>query len=130
MEISRFARPFGTLAAVALLAGCGNGSGSPVGAPLNNPATLGGATMARPDNSRSWIARPDHSRSWMAPDAKKHDLLYVSDSFPYGSNDVYVYSYPKGKLKGQADGLQRAVGPVRRQSGQRLHRELRSVTDT
>jgi hypothetical protein len=33
----------------------------------------------------------------MAPDAKSQDLLYVSDSSTY---DVYVYSYPKGKLVG------------------------------
>lgn len=112
MEILRLGRyPFGALAAVALLAGCGNGSGPQVGAPLNNSAALGGvATMTRPDDSRSWMARPDHSRSWMAPDAKKHDLLYVSDSFPYGSNDVYVYSYPKGKLKGQLTGFNEPSG--------------------
>jgi DNA-binding beta-propeller fold protein YncE len=111
MGISRFARHFGTLAAVALFAGCGTGSGSPVGAPLNNSAALGGATMmARPDDSQSWMARLDHSRSWMDPEAKKHDLLYVSDSFPYGSNDVYVYSYPKGKLKGQLTGFNEPSG--------------------
>jgi hypothetical protein len=46
----------------------------------------------------------------MAPDAKKHDLLYVSDSFPYGSNDVYVYSYPKGKLKGKLTGFNEPSG--------------------
>jgi hypothetical protein len=45
---------------------------------------------------------PDHRRSWMAPDAKKHDLLYIAD---YGTNDVYVFSYRQGKLKGRLTGF-------------------------
>jgi len=44
----------------------------------------------------------DRSRSWMAPDAKKNDLLYVADN---GTNDVYVYSYPRGKLMGTLTGF-------------------------
>jgi hypothetical protein len=38
----------------------------------------------------------------MAPDAKNQDLLYISD---IGTYDVYVYSYPKGKLKGRLTGF-------------------------
>jgi hypothetical protein len=112
MEILRLGRyPFGAFAAVALLAGCASGSGPQVGAPLNDSSAPGAvATMTRPGESPSWIARPDHSRPWMARDAKKHDLLYISDSFPYGSNDVYVYSYPKGKLKGQLTGFNEPSG--------------------
>jgi hypothetical protein len=33
----------------------------------------------------------------MAPDAKKRALLYVSDSSTY---DVYVFTFPRGKLVG------------------------------
>jgi hypothetical protein len=40
---------------------------------------------------------PSRGQSWMSPDAKKGDLIYVSDSATY---DVYVYSFPKGKLVG------------------------------
>lgn len=35
--------------------------------------------------------------SWMAPDAKKNQLLYISD---VAASAVYVYSYPYYKLKG------------------------------
>jgi hypothetical protein len=39
----------------------------------------------------------------MAPDAKKNDLLYVSDT---AHSIVFVYSYPKGKFMGQLTGFQ------------------------
>jgi hypothetical protein len=42
-------------------------------------------------------ATGDRARSWMSPDAKKLNLLYVSD---YITNDVDAYSYPQGKLRG------------------------------
>jgi hypothetical protein len=72
-------------AAAALLAGCGNSQIGPSSRPFGPQ-----------------IVRPDRSRSWMAPDAKNHDLLYVSD---YGTDDVDVYSYPQGKLKGTLTGF-------------------------
>jgi hypothetical protein len=50
---------------------------------------------------------PDRGRSWMAPDAKKADLLYISD---LGTGDVYVYSYPKGALEGTLTGFNRPWG--------------------
>ena len=71
--------------AAALLAGC-SGSQSPIGTP---PIASGDATAAR-------------ERSWMAPNARKLDLLYVSD---YKTNDVYAYSYPQGKLSGVLAGI-------------------------
>lgn len=40
----------------------------------------------------------------MAPDAKRIDLLYVSD---YATNDVYAYSYPGAKLSGVLSGVLR-----------------------
>jgi DNA-binding beta-propeller fold protein YncE len=51
--------------------------------------------------------RADRGRSWMAPDAKKQDLLYVSDG---GTNDVYVFSYPKGKPLGTLTGFEGPEG--------------------
>jgi hypothetical protein len=44
----------------------------------------------------------DASRSWMARDAKSQSLLYVSS---YESNDVYVFSYPRGQLVGMLAGF-------------------------
>lgn len=42
------------------------------------------------------ISHSAQRRSWMAPDARRRDLLYVSDE----TGSVYVFSYPKGKLEG------------------------------
>lgn len=47
-------------------------------------------------------ARPDGSRSWVALGAKRQNLLYISDE---GTNDVYVYSWPKGRLLGTLRGF-------------------------
>jgi hypothetical protein len=104
MEISRLTRhALGTFTAAAVLTGCGNGSGAQFGAPLSRSGAVA--------TGRAFtMGRPDRGRSWMAPDTKKRDLLYVSDSFPYGSNDVYVYSYPKGKLKGTLTGFNEPSG--------------------
>jgi hypothetical protein len=47
----------------------------------------------------------------MAPEAKRNELLYVSDySSPYRSNDVLVYSYPQGKLVGKLTGFTEPAG--------------------
>ncbi|HEY2473570.1 MAG TPA: hypothetical protein VGI19_02095 [Candidatus Cybelea sp.] len=79
MKSSPFARYFFVICVgAALLAGCSGGPLLPAG--TSNAA-----------------AYPDQSQSWMAPEAKKEDLLYVSDINTY---DVYVYAYPKGKLVG------------------------------
>jgi hypothetical protein len=81
LNFSRYA--IGVCAAIAMLPGC---SGSQM--PINPPGATG--------------AHPDLSSSWMAPDARNRDLLYVSD---IGTYDVYVYSYPKGELKGTLTGF-------------------------
>jgi len=75
-------------AAVALLAGCGGPQ------PFGAPGAIG-QTSAN-------AAHAERGTSWMAPDAKKKDLLYISDE---GADKVYVYSYPKGKLKGALAGF-------------------------
>lgn len=43
----------------------------------------------------------------MSPDAKKQDLLYVADG---NNGDVYVYSYPQGKLTGTLTGFNDPAG--------------------
>jgi hypothetical protein len=73
-------------AAVIFVAGCGGGSQPGVNAIQQNPA--------RP------IAQL--GRSWMAPDAKKHDLLYISNFY---SSQVLVFSYPDGKPVGRLTGI-------------------------
>ena len=53
------------------------------------------------------IKLPGHIRTWMAPEAKKDNLLYVSD---YDNNAVYVLTYPKGKLVGTLTGFDHPQG--------------------
>ncbi|HVR45975.1 MAG TPA: hypothetical protein VMT95_05010 [Candidatus Binatia bacterium] len=73
------------LSALGLLAGCGGAGGSQVSA--LPPAGEGAAIRT----------------SWMSPDAKRRDLLYVSDLY---DDHVNVYSYPQGKLEGVLTGFQ------------------------
>jgi hypothetical protein len=74
--------------AAAMLAGCG-GSQPPIGAPGALP------------QSRAIATQGAHGGSWMLPDAKSDDLLYVSLSDRESNGDeIYVFSYPKGKLVG------------------------------
>ena len=85
LDFSRYA-PIGV--AAAMLAGCG-GSQPPIGAPSAMPQTSGLATHA------------EHGKSWMLPEAKTGDLLYVTDA---GKSNVFVFSYPQGKLVGSLTG--------------------------
>jgi hypothetical protein len=55
-----------------------------------------------------------YARSWIAPQAKSGALLYLSD---VASNDVAVYSYPKGELVGSLTGLGRPRGECADDSG-------------
>jgi len=68
-------------AAIVMLAGCSAGSQSP-GTPVG-------------------AMQETRGRSWMAPDARRSDLLYISEQ----TGNVDVFSYPKGKLKGTLTGL-------------------------
>jgi hypothetical protein len=70
------------------------------------PATPSAAWQAAGPMAPQTV-HPDRGPSWMAPDAKKSDLLYVSD---VGTDDVYVYSYPQGKLQGKLTGFVRPSG--------------------
>lgn len=102
-------KAFSVCAAVAVLAACssnvlqsalGPSTGAWRPGQFTGPLSLGSprffaATMRI-------TAHPDRGRSWMAFDAKKADLLYIADT---GTNDVYVYSYPKNKLEGTLTGF-------------------------
>ena len=101
---------------VALLAGCGGGiAPAQLGATGASTAAqlrfMGGAGAAHPFQS----AGANAARSWMAPDAKKSKtLLYVADQ---DANDVDVYSYPGGKLKGTLTGFQTPSGVCSNKAG-------------
>jgi hypothetical protein len=111
MEFLRFTRF--TLSAVALLgmvAGCAGGM-SPV---QQSVAGSGGAAQQRARGIVNALLEPprslhpDRRHSWMAPDAKKHaTLLYVAQE---DTGDVYVYSYPAGKLEGTLTGFNAPSG--------------------
>jgi hypothetical protein len=93
---------FGVSAAVLLLAGCSAGGSQSQLAPSGSilqPSRAGVSGVV--------IQHPDRRRSWMAPDAKKKDLLYISDE---ATADVYVFSYPKGKLMGTLTGFPEPQG--------------------
>lgn len=93
MTISSSAKyALGVLAAAGLLAAC-SGSGSP--------------TAFAPSGAAGMAKAVDHGHSWMSPDAKKSDLIYISDSSTY---DVYAYSYPAGKLVGTLTGQNNPAG--------------------
>jgi hypothetical protein len=79
--------PIGILAAIALLGGCSSNAGSAL--PQSGPAQRSAEANAR-------------AGSWMSPDAKNIGLLYVAD---LNDNDVKVYSYPGGRLKGTLTGF-------------------------
>ncbi len=84
----------GVCAAVTTLVGCGA-----------SQVSLG---PREPIGQNAMLAvHPDRGRSWMAPDAKKTNLMYISD---LGTDDVYVYSYPGGILKGTLTGFNRPWG--------------------
>lgn len=89
----------GFCAATVALAGCGTFPQAQGDTPIG---TIGAMPL-----SRALVRDATEDRSWMAPDAKNDNLLYVSD---LGSNDVYVYSYPRGGLKGMLTGFEGAHG--------------------
>ncbi|HLY02959.1 MAG TPA: hypothetical protein VKR56_10775 [Candidatus Cybelea sp.] len=70
-----------------------------LGGCAGSPAQL--APVAAPAH-RIETPRDDGRGSWMSPEAKRSDLLYVSD---YNAYEVYAYSYPRGKLEGTLRGF-------------------------
>jgi hypothetical protein len=72
-----------------MLSSCG-GAQSSIVAPGSTP------------QSRAIATHAGSGRSWMPPEAKKIDLLYISN---LGRDHVSVFSYPKGKLEGTLRGF-------------------------
>jgi hypothetical protein len=114
----------GSIAAAATFAGCSAGGAQSAFAP---PAAVQNAARANsispsPANvltpavpgKPAMTVRPDQRRSWMSPDSKKQELLYVSDQ---KTDDVYVYSYPKGTLEGTLTGFDTPYGQCTDKSG-------------
>jgi hypothetical protein len=87
--------------AVAMLTGCG-GLPQPIAAP--------GAMPPGPASAMHAV----HSKSWMARDTATSALLYISD---FGTNDVYVYSYPQLRLKGKLTGFNEVAGECVNRAG-------------
>ncbi|MGA8533024.1 MAG: hypothetical protein WB615_02820 [Candidatus Tumulicola sp.] len=83
---------FSTVAAAVLLASCSASSIPPSSAA---PAGIGTSANRIASQLR-------YTRSWVAPDARHHDLLYISD---LTNQVVSMYSWPEGKLKGQITGF-------------------------
>lgn len=60
------------------------------------------ALVACSNGGGSVTPQAGEDRSWMARDAKNQSLLYVSS---YRTDDVYVFSYPRGRLVGTLAGF-------------------------
>lgn len=87
---------------VTLIVGCaGQSTGTPPGA-AGATSILTQQNAPRLPWRASLLGHSDVRQSWMNPDAKWRDLLYVSDDRTY---DVYVFSYPEGKLVGTLTGF-------------------------
>jgi hypothetical protein len=114
----------GSIAAVAIFAGCSSGGAQSAfappaatqNAPVANPSSPSSANVMTPTmpGKAAINVQPDHQPSWMSPNSKKQALLYVSDQ---KTDDVYVYSYPKGKLVGTLTGFAAPYGQCADKSG-------------
>jgi hypothetical protein len=114
----------GSIAAAAIFAGCSAGGAqsafappaaaqNPAAASPGSPSLASLLTPALPGKAAMTV-QPDHQRSWMSPDSKKQSLLYVSDQ---KTDDVYVYSYPHGKLVGTLTGFGAPYGQCTDKAG-------------
>jgi hypothetical protein len=114
----------GSIAAAAIFAGCSSGGAQSAFAPPTaaenaaaanpgSPSLANVMTPTIPGKARMTV-QPDHQPSWMSPDAKKQQLLYVSDQ---KTDDVYVYSYPNGKMVGTLTGFAAPYGQCTDKSG-------------
>jgi hypothetical protein len=114
----------GSIAAAAIFAGCSAGGAQSAFAPSAaaqnpanaNPGTPLSANVLTPalPGKAAMNVQPDHQRSWMSPDSKKQSLLYVSDQT---TDDVYVYSWPLGKLVGTLTGFAAPYGQCADKAG-------------
>jgi hypothetical protein len=110
--------PLGVAAALGMLAGCG-GAMSPAQSNVaagSTAAQLRVRGVLSASHEATTSLHVDRGRSWMDPDAKRTStLLYVADE---ATGDVYVYSYPKGKLKGTLTGFSTPSGICSNKAGE------------
>jgi len=115
----------GVVAALGILGGC-SGAGTPtvagqgvagqnVAGPRVSAAQLHARGVLVPPAAFLRAAQSDRRLSWMSPDAAKAaSLLYVADE---ATGDVYVYSYPAGKLVGTLTGFNAPSGMCSNKAG-------------
>ena len=112
-----------SVTAAAIFTGCSSGGAQSAFAPpaaAQNAArspgspSLDDVMMPAMPGKPPMTVQPDHQPSWMSPDAKEQQLLYVSDQ---KTDDVYVYSYPTGKLVGTLTGFAAPYGQCTDKSG-------------
>lgn len=90
------------LLAASLLSACQGGAGAPFGlgsSAISGPSQLGraGAVASVALRAPGHAASASRAKSWMLPEAKKKELLYVSDPIDW---DVAVFDYRTGKQVG------------------------------
>jgi hypothetical protein len=95
--------------AIAALAGCAVPSGQtgPQSPTPNSPTSAQSLFLAFLHRMKQAPPRPVRSASWMGPEAKKQNLLYLSNG---GAGDVLIYSYPAGKKVGALTHLHDPAG--------------------
>ena len=86
-DLIRYALSAGACSAI--LTGCSANS-----SPVPQPAALAGPTRV--------LGHLDRASSWMLPEAKRQDLLYVSD---LEAQEVFIYAYRGKKLVGTLGGF-------------------------
>jgi hypothetical protein len=115
---------FAVFAAALLFAGCSSSlpqsqlapdpaQQNPVPSELNLKS-VGHAPIRVISGGGADARQPDQRPSWIAPEAKRRSLLYISDGSTY---DVYVYSYPGGKLVGTLTGFTEPAGECADKAG-------------
>jgi hypothetical protein len=87
--------------------------------PIGTPGTI-------PQN-RAVTAQAARGDSWMLPEARGRNLLYISKPFYPGARDVYVYTYPSGKLVGMLGGLGEPEGECVDKAGNVFVADVSSV---
>lgn len=80
---------------------------SVTGTALSICLVAGGLAACGGSSQMGTPAATPQNRSWMLPEARGTNLLYLSG---YTSSDVYVLSYPQGKLVGTLSGLNGPAG--------------------
>jgi hypothetical protein len=92
-------------ASVVAFAGCAAGG-------HNFQGTLPTGSSASVEAGSALSTHP--TAPWMSPDAKAMNLVYISDQ---GTQDVYAYSYPQGKLEGTLTGFTFPAGECSNKAG-------------